>query len=316
MTRKALARVVGWTVSAACLAFFLAQAHRGFSQATASLDATVVAAAIARAMIPYLCAYVALAGAWFFLLRTLGMRPTVRCASGIYFSTQIAKYLPGNIGQHVGRVYLSAEHGLGAFRVGLSLAIEMVLIIAVAALMSLPLAPRLLAKLGTGGPGAGTVALASALALALAVVAYALRRTAFLVSARHHLVSALVEARTHGSLRYLPAAVALIVLAMALAGASLLLLCLDLRSLDGGTLLFGVALVSASWVFGFLTPGAPAGLGVREAILLAGLVSIVDRQAALEATLMFRGVSLAADVLAFAAGRWLLRAPVPAHTGS
>jgi hypothetical protein len=263
-------------------------------------------------MVPYLCAYVALAGAWFCLLRALGMRPALRCATGIYLSTQIAKYLPGNIGQHVGRVYLSAEHGLGAFRVGLSLAIEMMLIIAVAALMSLPLAPRLLAKAGVDGRlDPGVVLAACALAVALVLAVYACRRTSILVSARHHFASAVSEARAHGSLRFVPAAIVLIVLAMALAGTSLLLLCVDIRSLDAGTLLYGIALVSASWIFGFLTPGAPAGLGVREAILLAGLVAIVDRQAALEATLMFRGVSLVADVLAFVAGRWLLRSLVP-----
>jgi glycosyltransferase 2 family protein len=253
-------------------------------------------------------AYAAMAAAWCCLLLALGLRPTWRCAVGVYFSTQIAKYLPGNIGQHVGRVYLSATYGLPAFGVGLSIAVEIALIISVAALLSLPLAPLLLTTIDSGiGLAASTVVLLLGLAGVAAVMVYLLRRNAFIRSGRNHLAMAFAEARAHGSLRYLPPAIALIVFSLVLVGISLLMLDIDAVSIDVDTLITAVALVSASWVAGFLTPGAPAGLGVREALLLAGLGPIVGRHAAFEVTIMFRGVSIASDLLAFAIGTLLLR---------
>ena len=39
-------------------------------------------------------------------------------------------------------------------------------------------------------------------------------------------------------------------------------------------LLFHTGLFSLAWVVGFVTPGAPAGLGIRDAILVTGLTAV------------------------------------------
>lgn len=304
--RRRLVRAVGWSLSAACLAFFVLQAQRTFSNEALALTWSSVWGPMALAMAPYMLAYAALAVAWYFLLRAIGLRPSLRRAVGIYFSTQVGKYLPGNVGQHVGRVYLSARHGLPPFRVGVSLAIEMGLVILVAAALSLPLAPMLLAHTG-GGLASPVYGIAAALFLVASAAVYLFRRHPMVVLARHHAASAWREARMHGSVRFLPAAIVLIAFALVLVGGSLLLLVDQTRALGSSTLVKAVALVSASWIAGFLTPGAPAGLGVREAILLVGLGTLVSRQDALEATLLLRGLSTAADLLAFAFGTLLLR---------
>ena len=69
-----------------------------------------------------------------------------------------------------------------------------------------------------------------------------------------------------------------------------------------------IALFIAAWIIGSVTPGAPAGLGVRDAILLAGLGSLFDHRTALEATILFRGLSVVIDLAAFLIGLLLLRA--------
>ena len=311
MTRRLLVRVLGWTVSAACLAFFVAQARHAFSGSATGIDWTLAWRPVAVAMLPYMLAYVALAVAWDCLLRALGLHPSLRLAIGVYFSTQIAKYLPGNVGQHVGRVYLSAKHGLPPFRVGLSLAVEMGLIVAVAATLSIPLAPMLLERMG-GRMAASIPAVMALACLGTGLALYLLRRHPLVISIRKHLALAVQEARAHGSLRFVPTAVLLVTLALALVGGSLLLLAGEATALQPDSIVQAVALVSASWIAGFLTPGAPAGLGVREAILLVGLGTLVSRQDALEATLLFRALSTVADLLAFAIGALLLRSAGPA----
>ena len=57
-----------------------------------------------------------------------------------------------------------------------------------------------------------------------------------------------------------------------------------------------------AWVAGFLTPGAPGGLGVREAILVAALDPIYGGAPALAVTVCLRLVTTAGDGTGFLAG--------------
>ena len=54
-----------------------------------------------------------------------------------------------------------------------------------------------------------------------------------------------------------------------------------------------------AWVAGFLTPGAPAGLGVREVILLKVLGNFYGTGVAAGITISLRVITLIADCLIF-----------------
>lgn len=58
---------------------------------------------------------------------------------------------------------------------------------------------------------------------------------------------------------------------------------------------FGV--VTAAWLGGFIVPGAPAGVGVREAILISGLGMAGWGPIALSAALGYRIITLGGDVI-------------------
>lgn len=67
---------------------------------------------------------------------------------------------------------------------------------------------------------------------------------------------------------------------------------------SSGNLLFRTGLFSLTWVAGFMTPGAPAGLEIREAVLGATCgVGI-----AVGFSLVLRMVTIGGDGLAFATG--------------
>ncbi len=57
-----------------------------------------------------------------------------------------------------------------------------------------------------------------------------------------------------------------------------------------------------AWLVGLVTPGAPAGLGVREAVLLFFLSGSIDESALLLAIVLARVVSISGDVLFYAYG--------------
>jgi len=56
-----------------------------------------------------------------------------------------------------------------------------------------------------------------------------------------------------------------------------------------------------SWTAGFLTPGAPSGLGIREFVLLTFMAGTVDEGILLSAIITHRALQVAGDVLAYVA---------------
>jgi len=60
-----------------------------------------------------------------------------------------------------------------------------------------------------------------------------------------------------------------------------------------------IAAYAFSWVAGFLVPGAPGGLGVRESVLIFLLRDSVPAGDAVLGAVLFRIVTLLGDVLFF-----------------
>ena len=60
-----------------------------------------------------------------------------------------------------------------------------------------------------------------------------------------------------------------------------------------------VGLYIMSWVIGFLTPGAPSGLGIREVVLLMFLSGIVYEEILLSTIVIHRVLQVAGDIVAF-----------------
>jgi len=73
-----------------------------------------------------------------------------------------------------------------------------------------------------------------------------------------------------------------------------------------GTLLVSVGAYSLSWAIGFLAVFAPAGAGVREAVMIAVLHTQTTGAIALTVALVSRGISVVADTLTGAAASALV----------
>jgi uncharacterized membrane protein YbhN (UPF0104 family) len=67
-----------------------------------------------------------------------------------------------------------------------------------------------------------------------------------------------------------------------------------------------MAAALVAWLAGYATPGAPGGLGTREAVLLLTLGPVSDAASLLLATVLFRLTTTAGELACFAAG-WPVR---------
>jgi hypothetical protein len=266
----------GSALAAAATAFVALRAHeywRELGQFHASSATWTLVFVLA---LLYGAANLLLASAWRHLLARHGVRATRIWSIRLYGVSQLAKYIPGNVFHLAGRQAM----GMAAGAAGLPLArsiIEELVLIATAGLLygwlALPLfAPRL--------PWPACVA--------------AFIGTLWLAALLSHRIGG-----PHAS-----AALVRQMLFLAVSGAVFAVL---LDAMAGASafamrdwLLIGAVYVAA-WLGGLLTPGAPAGIGVRESILLLLLDGVAADAAVLRAVALGRLVTVVGDLLFFAA---------------
>jgi len=284
-------------VAALALAWFVRQfaAHLG-AVPRPELSWTV-AAALAASVLAYVILTLVDGAAWVLLLRGCGAPLGLRDGLLVFCIAQFGKYVPGNVAQHLGRVWLAREHGVPAAPVVFTIAVETL----TAVLVGLLLIAVSLASM----PDPADAALRWRM---LAFAAPAVAGVAVLL----HLLNRYRPwplRRLLGDQPFpLPGSGAF-ALYVASHAASFLLMSVatDLVA----RFVFGVAdphfallpgVLAMGWVSGFVVPGAPAGLGVREAVLLAGLGPLLGPGPAAGVTLATRLLGSVADALLFGGG--------------
>ncbi|NNG02899.1 MAG: hypothetical protein HKM95_02205 [Inquilinus sp.] len=260
-------------------------------------------AALAIGGVVYALSGFLLAEAWLRLLRISGAPKAPRRDSlGIYARTQIAKYLPGNVfhfvGRHISGRGLGIDHGTMLYATWF----ESVGLISAAAVLAL---------LGLSIWG-GSESLAPWMAVGLAILVLCIP---FAMAAALPTLTRLLKlappttSRDRGmveaALRLVPS---YLLQCLFFASAGILLWLLG-RALGGNPPIMIAAFIAATagaWIGGFVVPGAAAGIGVREALLIVALTAIDVRNAELIAV-SFRAVTLTGDLFFFLMGLALFR---------
>ena len=228
---------------------------------------------------------------WFLLLRVAGVGPRFGDTLFIFLTSQFAKYLPGNVAQHLGRIALAKTYGYEVPRVLFSMVAETTLAIQGTMLFSL------LALWLTGGPSVGLERLGGGPALAgLAAVTTVVALIATAWWKRKYQVVATLRGP---KLLLVSGVVCLNVVGLFVLGVGTMVLAVAIFGVSGRDVFFFGAVTALSWLAGFLAPGAPAGLGVREAVMIALLDPAIGARGALGVALTFRAVSVITDGLSF-----------------
>lgn len=291
---RALARAAGWLVLALSLGFLGHSLWRNAPWSLAAANAAELAFAIGAGALAYGLAGFLLAEAWRQLLGPGALRTGRRHYHALYGRTQIAKYLPGNCLHFVGRQILGRRLGHGQGALALASLAETALLLAVAGVLSLPLLGPELAH-AAGRLPVWPVAVATAAAVGLILVIARPR------GARHKpaVSSTLVALRSWaprlsnaGLLHLAFFAVGGLILWTVAAAASA-------PGAQGIDLLGAVSALALGWWAGLAVPGAAAGAGVREAVLLLTLEQHLGADGALLVALALRAVTTMGDLLFF-----------------
>jgi hypothetical protein len=242
----------------------------------------------------YVLGALLLSASWVLLVR-LASGESVRAMplAAAHLKSQLAKYLPGNVFHFAYRHVAARREGVGHCALGFALALESLLLIVAAALYSFGVVvdPRV----STLAPWARSLILGMPFLMVMAWACMGL-------IGRRAGLEQLAPRRTA-----FPFLAALVIdLAFFLfAAMALRLLCDTANALPFAA---WCGWLSLAWALGYVTPGAPAGLGLREAVLALGLAPAVGEANALALALAYRCVTLVADgilaFLGFATARW------------
>lgn len=246
---------------------------------------TAAIVAVGFAIITYALANYLLAAAWIRLLRlcgeeSLAWRPLCR----IYGKSQIAKYIPGNIAHIAGRHAMGRLAGVAHGHLAIAALYEIVGLISAALVITL-----------IGGSGV----LDRFTSLSWSIYLLPVILIVYLLSPRilHRFRP---EGKPLTSLSMLPPLIHYAFFFL-ISGGALVILGIYTESFTlQSDNLFIFSAFAISWSVGFLTPGAPSGIGIREAILILLLTPFTSDGNALILALLFRLVTIGGDVVFYA----------------
>lgn len=235
---------------------------------------------------------------WRELLADLGSRLTVSQAWCVMFAGQLAKYIPGSLWPVLAQAELGADRNIPRSRTALSVLLSYAVMTcsgAVVAAVTLPFA--------TAGSVAQYFWVLFLIPVGIVLLSPpALNRMLRLVL-RFSRQPPLLQGVSFGGLaRTMTWAVA----GWGLYGLGVYVLMRQLSGHPQGTLLVCFGGYALSWAAGFLAVFAPAGAGVREAVLVALLHTRTTTAIALTVALMARATSVLCDALAGAAAGALI----------
>ncbi|HEX7046426.1 MAG TPA: lysylphosphatidylglycerol synthase domain-containing protein [Gammaproteobacteria bacterium] len=254
----------------------------------------------------YVVTTISSAVAWTFAFRATGEKLALLTGLRVHLVSQVGKYIPGNIGHFVGRLGLLKLKGLSVAHGSVSIVLEILWMIGATAALSLyALFTGALASVGTIH---GVEDWLPALVLMLALIVPNLMILFFNLlpeGLRRKLGFA-------GKIRRPPERVvlgcyALYFLNSLLNGLLLFVGAYWLFGVMGGDVFFVVSLYAVTWLLGFIVPGAPGGIGVREALFVLLFGGLYGAGVAAVMAVVLRVVSVLGDLVAFGLGYFLSR---------
>ncbi|MDA8018274.1 MAG: flippase-like domain-containing protein [Thermoanaerobaculia bacterium] len=297
--------------SSACLIWVLRPLIANGRELAASVEGGHLLGRTAAGALAYAALSVLNALAWWWLAGLYGCRPTLRRGYEVFARSQVAKYLPGNIFHYVSRQLLGRRAGLSHTALVASSILEM------ASMLTAAAALILLASGTTYLPDHDhhLVWLASTGGILVLVFGWRVMDTGLRrFGPTAPWFQGLPRLRFGDAARLFgPTLVFHISFAVGVGGILWALVSVIAPETAQPSFLRVVGIFPLAWMAGTVTLGAPAGVGVREAVLTWQLGTLLTPAQAAATALALRLVTLSGDLLTALAG-WL-QAPRPPVSG-
>jgi len=257
---------------------------------------------LAIALLTTLFAHIWAGFVWGWTLEELGQSTSAPWSIRTYLTTNIAKYLPGNVWHFYGRVWAAKDAGVPLAIAIVSVVLEPLLMAASALMVGL-------IGIRQGGWGLQVVSLAIALALVhpriLNPILHKLSRKK--ASGQDEMAAEAQQVEQIGLRRYPIKPFLGELIFLGLRGLGFLWIVLAFAPIPPGQILPVFSAFSFAWLLGLVVPGAPGGIGVFETTAIALLPAQLTPAVILSSVACYRLVSTLAEALGAAGGWWMGR---------
>lgn len=299
---KRILTVAGLFVSLACAFFFFRSVAHHWSALNQVNWNHRVWSSLTLALAIYISTYALVSFAWGRSLKALGHPLRYHTTLRIMLLSQFAKYLPGNVGHHVGRILLAKREGLPTETVLGGMLLDTLIVLAAACACSLPTL-HLLIQVASQQSATHAHATASLIAVGFAFVVGVFLLFPSIRRALVHQLRHITHLIRREKLPLLGMAWVTHCASFLAGGTALHMLCIAFTpGIHAQHWIEVTGIYASAWLLGFLMPGAPAGLGVREVVLLLGLSPLIGTEPATAAAATLRLVTTLGDGLAFTLG--------------
>lgn len=219
----------------------------------------------------------------------------------VYLKSNIAKYLPGNVMHYAGRNYLGSKFGMKHSDIAISSVFEIVLVIITTGILtSINLFTNIIAlpKELTSNIKLNHEIIFFILGVILIITCM------LLIRKRNLIIRTISRLFSINFITLLAKTIILVSFTFIFGGlilVSIYIFIFDIVfSLKDFIATINIFIIS--WFLGYITPGAPGGIGVRETALILMLSPILGKESTLMASIILRLVTTISDVIAFLLG--------------
>lgn len=224
-----------------------------------------------------------------------GRRCDRKEAMRVYAKANIGKYLPGNVMHYVERNLFAGRLELSQKQIAGASLIEVCSLILAALLLGVTAAFRQLEQAVSAALQAVSLPRGVSVALVLSAAAAGMLAMVYLYRKK------LGEARKKGFVKNFLACFLTYLLVLAMLGAILVFLYgYQIAVPSAGDALQMISAYIIAWVLGFVVPGAPGGIGVRELVLTLLLTPLMGQDSIVMLGVLHRLITVAGDFAAYA----------------
>ena len=219
----------------------------------------------------------------------------------IFLRAGLSKYLPGNVMQYVTRNLYAQKIGITQTKMAFGSVLEVGLVAIISFVLALVLGREVLFGLLFEYVQVWTyIAGISGLLVIVCIAAFLLRKTKIALYVKENIIKQFSEIKPSKFIAFFLKMTALVTYSHIALGVMFFFMLRAVTGLSDISLLVVLPAYIIAWFIGFVTPGSPAGIGVKETILSLLLAGAYAREYVLVAALLLRVATVLADILAFA----------------
>lgn len=304
MLSARIVQVVGLAITALAVglvAWSIYSSELLASEAWKEADVLIAAVTAATIFVPSL---LCIAAAWYLLIASVTIvRISWLEGYSIYAISAIYRYIPSNIVHYVGRYYMLHQRGIEHSVIAWSIVAETTLFVSTSTLVALAFGAPLIRGAVLNAAHENWLLEAAAVLTAIVFASVVL-----LIVKRRAVIHDVIEPFLRPKVLYAGlAAFFLQVVARVISGVALWWLAIQLLGPETPSLPDMIAIWAAAWLLGYVTPGASAGIGVREAVIIASFSGLgVPMAGATLVAITFRVTTTISDMI-FSGSGWAAR---------